>query len=323
MRFLRVGDPHAKPGNLEEMNRLMAFVLAEAQKHKVDRIEILGDLFHTHAIVRLEVLGFWTHWLSKLSDYFEVVVLEGNHDKSGDVNSDISALSVFDLAKKQNLKIISKPTLIGIYGYVPYIHDKTEFIEAVNGLCGQGARVIVCHQTFAGSKFENGMYAPDGLDPDLLPETLVQIISGHIHSEQEFGRVYYPGTARWDTQSDANRRKGIWIHVHRQDGTIDTREFISTSDVCTPIHSLEWKEGQGNLEIPNGKVSVLLIGTTAWVNEQKSLLRGRASVSVKITDTVNSVRKSGKSFQEFLSNSWKGGVPYERILGHLKELNLV
>ena len=60
MKILRVGDPHVKPNNLKEFREaLMRFALSEAIARKVDVLEILGDLFDTHSIVRLEVLEFW------------------------------------------------------------------------------------------------------------------------------------------------------------------------------------------------------------------------------------------------------------------------
>jgi hypothetical protein len=46
LRILRVGDPHVKVTNIEESERLVEFVAEKAIELKVDRIEILGDLFH-------------------------------------------------------------------------------------------------------------------------------------------------------------------------------------------------------------------------------------------------------------------------------------
>src|SRR5271154_1096110 len=93
LKILRIGDPHAKINNLDEMGRLMDFVLQTAMTHQPERIELLGDLFHTHAVLRLEVQQFWAKYLALLSKHFYTVVLVGNHDLSGNYNSTFSSLS--------------------------------------------------------------------------------------------------------------------------------------------------------------------------------------------------------------------------------------
>jgi metallophosphoesterase superfamily enzyme len=49
-KVLYVGDPHAQISNLDESERLLNFVQESANKHEVDSIVILGDLYHTFAI---------------------------------------------------------------------------------------------------------------------------------------------------------------------------------------------------------------------------------------------------------------------------------
>jgi UDP-2,3-diacylglucosamine pyrophosphatase LpxH len=84
MKIVRVGDPHIRPQNIAEAELLMQFIYNLCTGAPTDRLEILGDLFHTHAVVRLEVLEFWNKWLQRFSDVIETVVLVGNHDLSGD-----------------------------------------------------------------------------------------------------------------------------------------------------------------------------------------------------------------------------------------------
>lgn len=327
MKVLRVGDPHAKVNNLDEMKSLILFVIEMAKEFKVDRIEILGDLFHTHAVLRLEVIRFWTWALDALNEVCETVVLVGNHDQSGDYNSDSSALGVFALMGKQNVKIIEKPTLLGVFGYVPYIHDSAQFVGVANDLASRGAKVLVCHQTFTGSKYESGIYAPDGIDPSPISESIVYIISGHIHSEQSFGRIIYPGTARWDSVVDANKRKGIWIYTH-EDGTgsINSSQFISTENVCSPIRCIEWREGDPAPDAwpENAKVAVELIGSSNWVASEKQKLKGKCSVKTKITDRQTSVtRTAGNSLEHFINNLFVSTMDREHLLKYAKELNIV
>lgn len=328
MKVLRLGDPHIKVSNLKESEALMQFVLSKALELKVTYVEILGDLFDTHSIVRLEVLDFWDRWLNTFSDRsytFNTIVLRGNHDVGGDYSNDYTALSTFN--DLEFVDIVTSPVKIGIFGYMPYIHDNTKFVEEANKLAEQGAKVLVSHTTYQGSKYDNGMYAPDGVDPDLLDPRLIHLVSGHVHAEQEFDRVWYPGTARWLSSSCANRRKGIWLVEHDDTtGAILSKEFISTESVCTPILSLTWNEGSEKPEIKeNTKTSVELVGSSEWVQKQKLELKGLASISSKITDIKKSkVRKSGKSLYEFLSSHYQTS-PEKRtkLIDYMKGLELL
>lgn len=328
MNILRLGDPHAKVSNLEEMRQLILFVGTIAKEEKVDRIEILGDLFHTHAILRLEVINFWTWALDYLAQICETVVVEGNHDQSGDYSSNFSSLSVFALMNKKNLIVVDKPRTIGVFAYVPYTHDNDKFISIVGSLADSGSKVLICHQTLQGSKYESGIYAPDGIPTEQWAERFIHVISGHIHSEQSFGNIIYPGTARWDTFSDANRRKGIWLYSHGPDGTIQSANFISTENVCSPIKSIEWRETDANSPIEqwptNAKVTVELIGSSAWCATEKRKLQGKCSVKTKITDrSTTQSRKSGDNLENFISNLFVSTMDRTNLLKYAKELGLV
>jgi DNA repair exonuclease SbcCD nuclease subunit len=323
VKVLRVGDPHVRPSNIDESDKLFSFIAELALKEQVDRIELLGDLFHTHAVLRLEVMEFWDSWLPHLADICKTIVLVGNHDQSGDYTGETHALSVFHRINHKNLKIVDCVRLEGAIGYVSYIHDKQRFIELANGLVDSGAKTLVCHATFNGSTFENGFYAPDGIDPDSIKANT--IISGHIHKEQEFGKVIYPGTARWDSGSDANQSKGIWIFEHAEDGSVTSRDFYSTADVCAPIYSFVWREGEEQPVIPEGsRASVEAIGSSVFTTKAKVALKGKASFRAKITDkAVRENRKASASVLDFLENIYKSSVDKEKLKTYLKEKQFV
>lgn len=328
MKILRVGDPHVKVTNIDESDALMNFVNDMALQHRPDRIELLGDLFHNHAVIRLEVLEFWKQWLDTLSEAQELVVLVGNHDQSGDYNSHDNALSIFQKLRKKNLVIVEYPQVRGVFGYLPYIHDKQKFIEATDALVEQGAKTIVCHATFDGSKFDNGMYAPDGVDPTRIASKL--IISGHIHALQRYKtiagqEVIYPGTARWDSLSDANQTKGIWLFEHDADGKIVSEQMIDTSHICQPIISLVWKEGEEAPTVKeNSRTTIELVGSSEWISKQKTKLKGKVGIKSKITDKKNSENRSaGGSLHEFMDKLFVTSMNKESLLTKAKEWGIV
>jgi DNA repair exonuclease SbcCD nuclease subunit len=114
----------------------------------------------------------------------------------------------------------------------PYYFDPEQFVKDAQKYKPE---VIICHQTFTGSKYENGFFAPDGMDPARLGTP--RVFSGHIHSAQALswdgGIAHYIGSPRWRTMSDANVPKNVAIY----DTELDTIRLINTSTWCSPILS--------------------------------------------------------------------------------------
>jgi predicted phosphodiesterase len=330
-KVLYVGDPHTQISNLEDSEKLMQFVMSVARLNGVDFIVLLGDLFHTHAVVRVEVQAFWNRWLSSLGGCVKqkVIVLTGNHDMTGDASSTHSALQVF--SEKPSVHVIgmgglgqeASECVYGPLGFMPYFHDKELFVKDANRLTALGAKTIVCHQSFSGSKFENGYFDPAGINPDLLDAT--KIISGHIHMGQEFGKVWHPGTAMWLTSSDANQPKGIWVVDHDSDGAITERHYLDTFSVVTPIVARQWKEGEAKPEIPEGvRATVELVGSSEWIAQHKTELKGNAIKST-ITDSKIKVRTAHKRFEDFVNEEFDlvSTIDKDQFMSFLKELKLV
>jgi DNA repair exonuclease SbcCD nuclease subunit len=307
----------------------MHFIHEVIMEEKPDRIEILGDLFHTHNIVRLEVLEFWNGWIDTLlASETPLYILIGNHDIGDTSEHAFSALDMFMRVRNKHLHIVKHPFVEGLYAYVSYYHDPKVFIDVANRCYAQGARVLVCHQTFDGSHYENGFYAPDGIDASKIFFDL--IVSGHIHTTQDFQkdgkRIVYPGTPKWDTEADANLKKGIWIFEHDdKTGAIISMELRSTAHVVTEIVHLAWVEGMDLPAIPTGpRVTVNLIGTSKWVEAQKVILKGSVAITAQMTDRVDrKVRQVGKSFPEFVAKKFETNVDKIALLKYMKGLKIV
>jgi hypothetical protein len=139
----------------------------------------------------------------------------------------------------------------------------------------------VCHQTFDGSQYENGFYSEGGINVALVSK-FEQVISGHIHKTQKFANIFYPGTPRWDSISDANENKAIWLFS--DDGS---SEAISTREVCRPLLSIEVNEGEELPKIDAGaRTHVKLVGSSAWIASVSKELKGAGvRISAKPTDT--------------------------------------
>ena len=245
-KTLRVGDPHIQVSNLKDSEKLFDFIIKTAIERKIKTIELLGDLFHTHAVKRIEVEDFWSNVFREIDkNNISCRVLVGNHDQVGSKEKEqqMNALNIFIPEDDRSFRlIINKPIAIGKIAYIPYHSNEETFLRACNDLYNQGAtELLVAHQTFTGAQYENGFFSEEGIDPALIPQN--QIISGHIHKSQQVGKCFYPGTPKWDTMADVNQEKGVWIFTHSESGEYIEKEFVSTAEIVTPIISYDIKEG--------------------------------------------------------------------------------
>lgn len=323
-KILFVGDPHIQPSNIEEATLLMSFIIETGKKEEVTDLVIAGDLFHTHAVIRMEVLNFWIEWSKKFSENFERThLLCGNHDMKGDKQTE-GNMSALDPLKGMypNVYVWSHPGISQGLGFIPYTSNHEKFVEWTQELYKEGATRIFCHQTFDGSKYDNGFYAPDGIDQKLLPE-FEEVVSGHIHTEQRIGNVFYPGTPKWDTLSDANEKKGIWISSKALDW-----KKIETGHVCSPIikkQILEESFEEKDLEIePNARVILELLGSSLWIAKISKKLKGKCRLIAKPTDSMERKKtaKVSKTIFEYLNSYQNIKSDKEKLKSYVESLCL-
>jgi DNA repair exonuclease SbcCD nuclease subunit len=316
MKIIFIGDPHAQPNNLSDLEKVFSLVEKTQKKFQAEALVVGGDLFHTHAVIRLEVVNFWQKTILKMSDLFnKVILLVGNHDQIGDKQREgqISSLDTLKMGI-ENVMIIDKPQNYKEFGFMPYFSDNEEFVEEANKLADLGAKKLFCHQTFDGSEFENGFYAPHGVDQNRLNFT--HVISGHIHKCQTIGKVFYPGTPKWDTLSDANEAKGIWTF----DG--DKWNFVDSSLALEPIRTYKVTPDTDLSSLKLGsKTFVELEGPSTWIGQTSKKLKGKCKIIARPTDSSERKRqaKLTKTIFEYLEN-YSGITDKKGVRSYLEEL---
>lgn len=202
MHCLIVGDPHLQVQRLDDAKEFIAKLKAEAVKHRI--LILLGDLFHTFAVVRSEVLSLWNEFFDWCHDVDrpDVITLVGNHDYSAQTGGS-HALEVF----RDRINVIQALVQYrGIY-YMPFVRSKEDFETQARSIPPN--QVLICHQSFNGAEFENGFIDPHGVDLACVAH-LETVISGHIHRRQTVGKVWYPGTPFQHSFGEAGQEKRIF-----------------------------------------------------------------------------------------------------------------
>lgn len=199
-KILFVGDPHLRINNFTQSIELLRWVEKMADEHKPDIVCNLGDTFHSHAILRSELLTEFRKHVETVSKKRQYWYVLGNHDQSAPKSSKYHALQVFNVP---NFTVFDKITNLSDYNItvVPYVQ---EFKDFPTNTCP----IVITHNTFIGADY--GFKREDcGIDADKVNADI--IISGHIHKRQTFGKVVYPGTPFGHNATDVDQTKGLLL----------------------------------------------------------------------------------------------------------------
>lgn len=305
MKLLVVGDVHTVVEELDEVERLMTWAEAKALENNASLL-LLGDIYNNHAVLRIEVVDFWSTLLERSRAMWQILL--GNHDMpQAGTRQDVHSLRIH--RNIENVAVYDSHQMVApAVGMIPYMATSDEFETALNSLREQGAKLIFAHQEFAGSQFENGFFSPAGFPTEKLGD--VKVISGHIHTPQTVGNVWYPGAPRWRSIADANVLRAVYlVEVDEDTGEYEVLRAYPTSEVCTPI-VLKTVENMEQVEVIKAEpgLRVTVVGTSefrkaalAHLSQLKirtrSVHRDEAETKAEVSESVG----IGLSLQRYLA----------------------
>lgn len=214
MKHLVIGDPHAKPGNLDKIEKLVNIV----EEQRLPTIW-LGDQLDTKEIINGKCLNLWYEYYSN-SD-LDHIILVGNHDRFNKYSNEHS-LEV--LKHLSNVQIIDQPTTINNIDFIPYTDNTTilNHIENSKSILGFG------HVDIQGFDYGNGVLSKEGFNYETFSKYKI-FVSGHYHAYQSKYNIKYLGTPFSHSFAESNQNKYIM--------TLDT-ESLETNLIPTdfPMH---------------------------------------------------------------------------------------
>lgn len=286
-----VGDPHAKPDNLEKIRTLFALV-----EGKGNTTFWMGDMLDTKEIVRSKCLNLWIELFSKSK--LQHYILIGNHDLH---SVESKEHSLYPLTLLKNVHVIDRPQSIhdmSMYA-VPYIHDPKEFVKALK--MQDGHQVLLMHQGVTGFDYGNGYIAENEVPLEALSKFEL-VISGHFHKFQKEGNLVYIGTPFSHTFGESDQEKFL--------GILDLKTLkLKTIPMKFPQHktfylNCDSEEMPQDVHFEPGYVRVVLTGSaesvaafdkTKWAAvkfiEQPD---NEASVKANVSETWSNEKKFTK-----------------------------
>lgn len=290
MKYLIIGDLHITkdPEVLAEASLFIEWVFSLCGAHDACPL-FVGDIYHYHGIVHVEVVDFWHGVFNRAIQRLgkKAIVIPGNHDCNHAVTH--TAL----IAHEKDI-ILAWPDMCLVPSGNPkhsilavrFYRDPDQFVKTVNDAYARGVRVIVCHQEFNGAQYENGFYAPGGVDPSIFPPDLYFLV-GHIHKAQSLGtNVHYIGSSRQIKTTDLGETKGV-ILMDTAPENVSFERIEIPGTVFEPfVEYIITEENKKELKtVKNSPRSIIRFeGTEDFCKKMTSKAPSLAKVRQEITD---------------------------------------
>jgi len=185
---------------LEEIKRVLHFLVDVAEKERVDLVLIAGDAMHSRINPRIEALNVLSEVMTRFAAIAPTFLVFGNHDWQG--------LNCWRNFQLKNLHIIDKPTTIEledvVLSFLPYsdyqrllgvtkdpISAMRELLDSYLNdfrarIIPSKANVLVAHTMLEGcfeSERENAILYD--LKPSSFPTGFDYVALGHLHNQMQ------------------------------------------------------------------------------------------------------------------------------------------
>lgn len=218
MRIVCVGDLHARPDNLDLVEKAIRF----AWEQSPDVVVLLGDLLDTKELIRGRCLLRYQEILGAAP--CPHIVIPGNHDRFSAQPNDDHALS---LLRSKKVRVVDGPAVLDVdgikLGFLPYNPPNQTRLD-LSRLREQNPdpiRAIFAHADLSGFDYGNGHICEEGMTTQEVEGWLKgwcpRFISGHFHRHQENGPILYVGTPFSHDFGEANQAKFLTVYDTEQD----------------------------------------------------------------------------------------------------------
>lgn len=182
------------------------------RKYKIDTVIHMGDMFDNR-----KSTDYWSiDWVKRVIlnplKKYDVHVILGNHDifykNTTKINSPVLLLSDY-----KNIKVYDKPSTVQVGGldmlFVPWITPDEE-PETLQAIQNTPAKVCLGHLELNGFYVNKGTFQQHGRDKSIFGK-FDRVFSGHYHTRNDDGTIFYLGNPYQLYWSDYNDQRGFTI----------------------------------------------------------------------------------------------------------------
>lgn len=184
------------------------------QKNKIEKVFILGDLFHNRNNINIKVQNFVVElFRNDLKDY-EIIIITGNHDIY--YNTTLQTNSLEWLREFKNVTLINEMQEMEVYEkkilLCPWQVDTDLFIKQINEN-NYKANICFGHLNLNGFFFNKSKVSENGISPSLFFDNFNLTFTGHFHirnqKKSKGSEIVYVGSPYHLTRHDKNEDKGF------------------------------------------------------------------------------------------------------------------
>jgi len=217
-----------------------------------NHVFLLGDVLHDHDKILVQTLNRVLDFLEMISSKTKLIILVGNHDMiNNKVYCDLNQTWMRLLSKWESVRVIYKPTILtleeGNILALPYL-PPNRFLEALKDfeINLDNIDMIFAHQEFKGCQ----MGCIESKDADEY-NLNIPCFSGHIHDNQQVGKVEYVGAAFEHTFGS----KQCWFYIIHNSNKF---EKIPSTVVSKKIFTTHLTNGSiENMNLPKNVEPIL------------------------------------------------------------------
>lgn len=279
------------------------------EKNDIKTVFHLGDL-----VDRRKYISFYT--LRRMKEVFfdvmlargiQLYMLVGNHDATYRNTNDVNAPNQL-LYGYSNVRVFEKPEEVEMFGekvaLLPWVpsedaQDAHTFIESTE------ARVLFGHLELNNFEVLRGVKMETGMDPKTLSK-FRSVFTGHYHTKQDDGRIFYLGSPYEITFSDMGDLKGF----HTYDFETKELEFVHNPNKM--FHRLYYDDKDKKFadvvkkdftSVEGGYVKVVVINRTNQYFFEKFMDKVYLAnpVDVKVVDDFNISSDAEMDSEEIMS----------------------
>lgn len=313
-----MGDPHFKPKNVLDVEKVMSETIRLCKYYAPDFIVILGDVLHTHELVYTQAYKRACLWIETLSQIAHTYVLIGNHDYINQTQF-LTDEHVFGPLKLwPNVTIVDQVVIHSYhgvsFGFLPYV-EPGRFLDALNtvGSSWQSCHTLFAHQEFKGAQ----MGSIVSVNGDAWQIDWPNVITGHIHETQYVDpHIYYPGSLMQHAAED-HTFKSIWYVAFYPEGHFDYDALVlqgikprkTITMTIQEIYSWDYLP-----ELEHLHLKVKLVGTD---EEKKVLVKSELYSQLKKVMDVKLPRSTLKQVHDRTKPYQQPNVTFRKILSDL------
>lgn len=247
--ILWLGDLHAgvRDGNELVMDfqlkYLIDMVIKYCLENQIKTIIQLGDVWEVRRATNNNVSDRWKREFFDVLEHHGIVLITivGNHDTyyKNRINPNYSNTL---LSKYKKIWVIDEPTEMTLndtkYAFIPWI-CKSNHDACIAMITNTDAEVVVGHFEIKGARLNATSVCEDGLPMETFARFKL-VMSGHFHSQGEYGNIRYAGTPYETTWTDYGEAKGFWtsgtdtneLTFHRNDNPLHIKiTYVEENDM--------------------------------------------------------------------------------------------